>query len=245
MTAFLRTVSVCLAAFAAASAQSFDVATIKLHKGIITFSADPRVQGRTVNGTAITLRDLVTYAYQVRYDQLSGGPPWAGDDHYDVLAKSEGEGVLEPAQARLMMQALLAERFHLQVHRETKEMAIYALVIAKGGPKIRPSAPDATGGSMVRASEKGLRMEASRGTMEQLARQLAGTSGRYVVDRTGLSGPYAFTLEWWPANRTPPPDSDVPSMFDAVQEQLGLKLEATKGPVEMLVIDRAEKPAEN
>jgi uncharacterized protein (TIGR03435 family) len=244
---FIPTLVVSLAASAAAwPQQAFDVASIKLHKGVVTFSADPSVRGRAVRATASTLQDLLTYAYNVRYEQLSGGPGWITEDHYDLLAKSEGEGVLTTAQARQMMQTLLADRFQLQVHRETHEVPIYELVVTRSGPKLKPASPDATGGYRVGGTEKGaLRMEASRTTMEQLARQLAGTSARFVVDRTGLTGLYAFTLEWWPANRTPPPDSDVPSMFDALQEQLGLKLETAKGPVEKLVIDRAQKPSEN
>jgi uncharacterized protein (TIGR03435 family) len=228
-----------------AQAPAFDVVSIKLRKGPITFSADPAIRGRTVTATASTLRDLLTYAYGVRYEQLAGGPGWIADDHYDLLAKSEGEGVLATADARQMMQALLADRFQLQVHRETQEVPMYALVVARNGPKLKPSRPDATGGYTVRGTGQGLHMEATRTTMEQLSRQLAGTSGRYVMDRTGLTGLYAFTLDWWPADRTPPADSDIPSMFDALQEQLGLKLEPARGPIEKLVIDRAQKPSEN
>ena len=118
-------------------------------------------------------------------------------------------------------------------------------MIGKGGPKFQASAPDATGGYSVRAGESGLHMEAKRGTMEQLARQLSNTAGRPVMDQTGLTGYYAYTLDWFPADRTPPPDLDAPSMFAALQEQLGLRLESTKGPMEKLVIDRVEKPTEN
>jgi uncharacterized protein (TIGR03435 family) len=233
------------ACLATAQTPSFDVATVKLCKGVITHSADPVVRGRTVTAIAVTLRDLLTYAYSVRYEQLAGGPGWIGDNHYDLMAKSEGEGPLTPAQSRQMMQTLLADRFHLQVHRITEEVPMYALVVAKGGPKFKVSEPDATGGYSVGVTERGLRMETTRSTMDQLARQLAGTSGRFVVDKTGLTGLYAFTLDWWPANRTPPPDSDVPSMFDALQEQLGLKLEPIKGPMEKLIVDNAERPPEN
>jgi uncharacterized protein (TIGR03435 family) len=122
---------------------------------------------------------------------------------------------------------------------------MYALIVAKGGPKFKASKPDATGGYSVRATESGLRMETTRSTMDQLARQLSGTSDRFVVDKTGLAGLYAFTLDWWPANRTLPPDSKTPSMFDALQEQLGLKLKPTRGPLEKLIVDHAERPAEN
>jgi uncharacterized protein (TIGR03435 family) len=240
-----RLLIVCLlATLSPAQTVSYDVATIKYRKGPINFSADPVIRGRAVTGIALTVRDLLTYAYAVRYDQLSGGPSWAADDHYDILAKSEGEGTLTLAQSRQMMQALLAERFHLQIHRETQEVPVYALVVGNNGPKLTP-ATETTGCYSVRGDDKGLRMEARCGTMDQVARQLAGTAGRFVVDKTGLTGRYAFTLVWWPANRIPPPDSDAPSMFKAVEEQLGLKLESGRGPIEMLLIDHVEKPTDN
>src|SRR6202521_3094793 len=130
----IRTLVVSLAA-ATTSAQpaTFDVTTIKLHKGVITFSQDPHISGRTVRSTASTLRDLLTYAYGVRYEQLAGGPGWIAEDHYDLVAKSEGEGALTAAQARQMLQALLADRFQLQVHRETQEVPMYALVVGRSG----------------------------------------------------------------------------------------------------------------
>jgi len=227
------------------SAQSFDVASVKLHPGVVTFSSDPAIHGRTVTATASKLRDLIEYAYAVRSDQISGEPTWAASDHYDLDAKAEGEDTLTTAQSRQMVQALLADRFQLKVHRETQDVPIYALVIGKGGPKFQPSAPDASGGYSVRAGDNGLHMEVKRGTMEQLARQLSNTAGRPVMDKTGLTGNYAYTLDWFPADRTPPPDLDAPSMFAALQEQLGLRLESTKGPMEKLVIDYVEKPTEN
>jgi uncharacterized protein (TIGR03435 family) len=238
----ISAVAVCLAIGQRAS---FDVATLKIRKGPSTFSSDPVVRGRMVTANAVNLRDLLTYAYSVRYEQLGSGPSWTADDHYDLVAKSEGEGELTTSEARQMMQALLADRFQLQVHSETRETPMYALVVAKDGPKMKPSAPDTIGRCSVSGSGKGMRMEGLRCTMDFLAKQLAGTSGRFVVNHTRLVGPYAITLNWWPANGTPPPDSEVPSMFAALQEQLGLKLEAIRGPLEMLVIDRAEKPLEN
>jgi uncharacterized protein (TIGR03435 family) len=224
---------------------SFEVATIKFHPGPITFSADPIVRGRTVTGTASTLLDMVTTAYGVRYDQVSGGANWVISDHYDLTAKSEGEGTLTKEQAHQMLQTLLANRFQLRVHRETREVASYALVVAKNGHKLKESTADAPGKSFVRGNGVSLHMEATRGTMEGLASQLSHTAGRPVVDRTGLTGYYAFTFDWTPANGAPESDSDTPSMFTAIQEQLGLKLEPTKAPREILVIDHAEKPSEN
>ena len=224
---------------------SFDVASVKLHRGEVTFSSDPSVRGRTVTGTACTLLDLVTYAYGVRYDQVSGRPNWAHSDHYDLDAKSEGQGTLTEAESRQMVQSLLEDRFQLKVHSETQEGPVYALVVGKNGPKFKTSASDATNGNFVRGDDKGLHMEATKGTIEQLVNHLSFTAGRPVLDRTGLTGYFAYTLDWYPANRVPPPDLDTPSMFAALEEQLGLRLESTKGPVERLAIDHAEKPSEN
>jgi uncharacterized protein (TIGR03435 family) len=224
---------------------SFDVASIKLHPGTITMSADPAVRGRRVTGTASTLLDLITTAYGVKYDQVSGGPGWGDSDHYDIDAKAEGDGILTKDQAQKMLQTLLAERFQLKIHRETKEVPVYALVVGKNGPKLKETSADAPGKNFVRGGSTGMHMEATRGTMEQLARQLSATAGRPVVDKTGLTGYYAYTLDWIPASRALEPDSDIPSMVTAIQEQLGLKLERAKGPIEMLIVDHAEKPSEN
>jgi uncharacterized protein (TIGR03435 family) len=144
-----------------------------------------------------------------------------------------------------MLQALLAERFQLKVHRETREIPMYAVVVGKNGPKMKPVSADATGGSFVRTGDQGNHMETTKGNMVQLADQLSFTAGRPVIDKTGLQGYYAYTLDWFPANRTMPPDSPASDMFQAIRDQLGLKLENTKGPGEELVIDHVEKPSEN
>jgi uncharacterized protein (TIGR03435 family) len=225
---------------------SFEVASIKLHPEPVTASYDPIVRGSTVVGMACSLRDMITAAYSIRYDQLAGSPNWLTSGHYDLEAKASGDAPLSREQGMAMLRTLLAERFQLKVHREMREMPVYELVIAKNGPKFKPSSPDSTGGTVTRVTAAGLlRMEATRGTMERLVRQLSNTAGRPVLDKTGLAGDYAFTLEWSPGDRAPDPDSNVPSIFTAIQEQLGLKLDPTKDPIEMLVIDRAEKPSEN
>lgn len=236
-----------LAALAAAqnATLSFDVASIKFHPEPITLSADPIARGRTVTSIASSLPDLITSAYDIRYDQISGVPSWASSAHYDIVAKASGEGALNRKEVQQMLQTLLAERFQLQFHRETKEMPVFALVLAKGGHKLKESAADAPGRNGTRTSATGMHMEYSHGTMEGLASQLSHTAGRRVVDRTGLSGYWAFTFDWVPATRTSDPDSSAPSMFTAIQEQLGLKLEPAKAPFEMLVVDRVEKPSEN
>jgi uncharacterized protein (TIGR03435 family) len=144
-----------------------------------------------------------------------------------------------------MMQNLLAERFQLRLHHETRDLPVYALVVGKNGAKLKLSDPDAREGSSVRGTADGLHMETKKGSMERLARQLSSSAGRSVIDKTGLPGTYEYKLDWFPANRIPAPESNVPSMLIAVQEQLGLRLESTTAPQEVLVIDSVSKPTEN
>jgi uncharacterized protein (TIGR03435 family) len=224
---------------------SFEVASIKLHPGVVTMSGGG-VRGATFSETAVTLRDLIQSAYDLRIDQISGGPSWMESERYDIAAKAEGEAPIAKEQLPKMLQALLAERFKLKVHRETRETPVYELVVGKSGPKLKEASANAKEGGFTRGSNTGaMHSEISKGTMDQLARQISLTAGRPVIDKTGLTGYYAYTLDWASANRPPDADSDTPSMFTAVQEQLGLKLESTKAPVEVLVVDRAEKPSEN
>jgi len=131
------------------------------------------------------------------------------------------------------MQTLLADRFQLKVHCETKEMPVYALVVAgKGGSKLKQSAAGRT-----------TQIVTAKGCIEQLVTQLSGTLGQPVLDKTGLTGEYDYELEWAPENAAA--EVDTPGIFTALQEQLGLKLESQKAPVEVLAIDHAEKPSEN
>ena len=226
--------------------QTFEVASIKSHPEPITFSSDPSISGTRVTSTASTLLDLMTVAYAVRYDRISGANGWIGSDHFDLAAKAEGDAQITKQEMRQMLQTLLTDRFQLKVHRELKEVAAYALVVARGGPRLKESAPGETGGSFVRGGAAGMHMERAAGTMEDLAAQLSFTAGRPVVDRTGLAGHYKFKLGWMPAGpATAAKESDVPDIFTAIREQLGLRLEPTKAAAETLVIDRAEKPSVN
>jgi uncharacterized protein (TIGR03435 family) len=223
----------------------FEVASIRPHKGAVTFSADPAVRGSRVIGTASTLADLITVAYGVRSDQISNGPAWITRDRFDIEAKTPGDVPPTAEQARLMMQDLLTERFQVRLHRETRDLPAYALIVGKNGAKLKISDPNARESGFVQATPDGLHMETKKGSMERLARQLSSSAGRPVIDKTGLAGTYEYTLDWFPATRIPPPESNVPSMFIAVQEQLGLRLESTTAPQEVLVIDRVDKPSEN
>ncbi|HVO97030.1 MAG TPA: TIGR03435 family protein [Bryobacteraceae bacterium] len=195
-----------------------------------------------LRATGMTAKFLIEQAYDVRDFQVVGGPSWIGSQQYDINAKIEGNPTSE--QMRTMMQSLLADRFQLQVHREKKEMPCYALVVAKGGSKLKAPEADADG------KHKDGRMSMSRGSftgqglpVQAIAHAVEQVLGRAVIDKTGLTGNFDFKLEWTPDEaRT---DGDGASIFTALQEQLGLKLESTKGPVEIVVVDRLEKPSEN
>ncbi len=209
--------------------------------------------GGRVMASGVTASLLMQQAYEVREFQIQGAPGWMASDRYDITTVAEGG--TQPDDLRPMMQALLADRFKLAMHRETKELPVFALVAAKGGPKFHASASGGDGpgnGRMMRMGRG--QIELQHGTMGFFANELARQLGRTVIDKTELGGEYDIKLEWTPDEATPgpptgerpvPADAPGPSIFTALQEQLGLKLESTKGPVEILVIDRVEKPTEN
>ena len=178
-----------------------------------------------------SLQALIRFAYGIEDYRISGGPKWIDADKFDVVYKPSG------SQAGLMLRGLLAERFKLAIHMETKQLPVYALIVAKGGQKMeKADKPGGTssGGAMI------------KGTMEMstLVSYLSSTLGRRVNDQTGLTGAYKLSLKWTPDDK-PRTDNGPPALVTAIQEQLGLRLESTKGPVEILVIDHAEKPMEN
>jgi bla regulator protein BlaR1 len=214
--------------------------------------------GGRVSMKNVTLRLLIEMAWDLRDHQFIGAQGWLDTEHFDILAKPETEIPRTPEGRELqqrMIQTLVAERFGLVFHRETKEMPVYALVPAKNGPKLATSAPDTQASSLMNRGK----LECKRTKTSVLAKMLASTLGRSVVDQTGLTGDYDFTMEWVPdmgesmgpkgLPEGPPKEApqapDGPSLFTAIQEQLGLKLESQKGPVEMFVIDRAARPSEN
>jgi uncharacterized protein (TIGR03435 family) len=185
---------------------------------------------------SITTKALIAYAFDVREFQVSGGPNWVGSVEYNIVAKPQGEASNERILA--MTRSLLAERFNLTLHHESRGMPVLALVVAKGGPNLQPSV--GTGGPEIRGGRG--RLVARKVTMGMLAAQLAGrVLDRAVLDRTGIAGEFDVNLEWAP-NESP----DLgPSIFTALQEQLGLKLESQKGVVEVLVVDHVERPSAN
>ncbi|MGA3185964.1 MAG: TIGR03435 family protein [Bryobacteraceae bacterium] len=228
--------------------------------------------GGRVNITNMTLKELIVIAWRIQPYQISGGPPWLDSLHYDISAKAEN--TLKQGEFPLLLQSLLEDRFQLTIRRETKELPIYALVLArkdgKLGPKLtestesgcttpdptKPPAPPEPGqrycGNMMMSPRS---LTAVSLPVADIIPMLARTLGRTIVDKTGLTGKFDIGLEWTPDENQlsmmpadaprPPVDSAGPSIFTALQEQLGLKLESQKGPVEIFVIDRAEKPSAN
>jgi uncharacterized protein (TIGR03435 family) len=276
------------------AAPAFEVASIKPNN-----SGDGRVMMQNQPGrfsaTNTTLRMLIRNAYQLQDFQISGGPSWLTSDHFDIVAKipdsfrdlPPASPLSGPGPLQLMIRSLLAERFKLVVHTETKEQTIYGLVMARSdgrfgpqlkksetdcaammaaargrGPAMPPPGPPQPGDKMPCGIRIGPgNMVVGGATLAQFANTLGMFVGRIVQDRTGLTGNYDINLMWTPDQMPPrapgaPADQPIrvngididpngPSIFTAVQEQLGLKLESTKGPVDVLVIDSADKPTQD
>jgi bla regulator protein blaR1 len=249
-----------LVALTLSAQKSFDVATIKPNG-----ENDHRVMirmrpGGGFSATGMNLRTLIMQAYNVRGYQITGGPDWMNTDRYDVNAKAEGlPERVTPEMLRPMLQSLLADRFQLKLHKETKEMPVYALVNGKGPHKLKTSeSGGAEARNMMRIGPGQATLTGT--TMAGLAQALAQPLGRPVNDKTGIEGKFDIDIRWTPepgqgfgpfGTAGPPPeaiaasDASGPSIFTAVQEQLGLKLDSGKGPVEIIVIDSAAKPTEN
>jgi uncharacterized protein (TIGR03435 family) len=228
---------------------SFEVASVKVNKSGNSSSGSSTQPGGRLTVTNETLRDLIRDAYVLQDFQVVGGPGWTSDDRFDIAAKAEGNA--DADQTRLMPRSLLAERFHLVVHDETKDMPVYALVRARAdgklGPSLTVSDVDCDGpaprprpcGSHISMGPKGATIVAVSSTMARLATSLSSQLHRIVLDRTGLAGGFDVDLRWTPEQAA---GTSGPSLFTAVQEQLGLKLESTRGPVDVVVIDRVEQP---
>jgi uncharacterized protein (TIGR03435 family) len=214
------------------------------------------VRGRQVLTVNTSLSDLVSFAYGLHAGQIVGGPSWMEGDRYDVTGQPEAQGVPNQDQLRGMVRQLLEDRFRLAFHREPRELSVYAIVVGNGGPKLTRNDTNPDGLPSLLFRGLGV-LPALNASMADLAGVMqAAVLDRPVVDRTGLPGKYDFTLTWTPDEsqfagvgvRVPPPPDDPnapPGLFTAIQEQLGLRLESTKAPVEVLVIDRAERPSEN
>jgi len=250
-----------LAALAAAHAQTpaFEVASIKPSDPAGPISI--RRSGYRIATTGSSLLFLISWAYDIHSDRIYDKPNWLDSVRYDVLANAPQDDRPapprlpgQPSELQRMMQTLLADRFKLVIHRETRQLPIYAMVVAKGGAKVLLTpAPAVMGQTPFSMPGRG-HLIGTRVSAEMLAKVLSDQLSNSVQDQTGLKGVFDFTLKWEPDTLSTAADGGPaaaeartgPSLFTAIQEQLGLKLEARKGTVEVLVIDHIEKaPTEN
>jgi uncharacterized protein (TIGR03435 family) len=272
------------------SLMEYEVASIKVanHTGADRYRVGVVPSPDGLSASNVTLQILIVMAYGVQNNQVIGAGDFLNSEHYDVDAKMNEETAdalkkmtaeQRTAARQKMMQALLAERFKLEIHRETKELPVYSLVVAKNGPKMKeiaaagadPYAAGAAGPGRGASGGPGISVSGGRGgTMSvtgksvpitTLIHSISTSLDRPVIDKTGLTAYYDFSLEWVredaaqsaaasgaAGNGQPPlapPEPEGQSIFSAVQEQLGLKLEAGRGPVEVIVVDKFEKPTGN
>jgi uncharacterized protein (TIGR03435 family) len=199
-------------------------------------------KGSSLRVTNATLQYLIRCAYRIQADQIVGGPAWLDTDRYDIDAKTGGTEKISPELFRTMLQNLLADRFGLRMHHDTRPTTVYVLVADKAGTKLRE---DTEGGgnrlNTDRAAEKAV-LTGTRVSMEQLSGYIGDKLSRVVIDKTELKGVYDFTLEWDPEQA---PGDTGPSMFTGLREQLGLRLESQKIPVDVQVIDSVGRPSQN
>lgn len=226
----------------AQSMPSFDVGSVKPN------ATGPDTRFRPDRGrlsvTYTTLRIAVSWAFDVNFFAVVGGPEWADNNRYDIVAKAEGNP--SRSDMHVMLRSLLMDRFKLRTHSESREMPVYALVIDKsdaGTPQLKHSATECVPGPSAGPSpctfNVGWGSIHARGMpVSALIEPFGGVTGRVVVDRTGLTDRFDYDLTWTPQQLDP----SAASFFTAVREQLGLRLEATKAPVDVLVIDAAEQP---
>ena len=249
-----------------ASQPVYDVVSIRENKSGAN-NVSIRGGGASFVATNITLITLLMNAYNIREDLISGLPGWANSTHFDVNAKVSDPDIaalknLAREQRQAMMLTFLQDRFHLRAHIEVKTLPVYDLVLAKAGSKLKENTtlpsqtPGAPGPGKPPANMKPGSMWISNSQMtavgistSNLASNLAFQVQRNVIDKTGLTGKYDFTLNWRPleleGKADAGADDSAPDLFTALQEQLGLKLEPSKGPVDTLVVDHVEMPTEN
>jgi len=257
---------------------AFEVASIKRNTSGTAGESIHIQRGGRFDVQNMPVRYIIWNAYKLSDYQISGGPAWINSERYDIFAKSDSDS--SPDELLLMLRTLLEDRFSLKIHRETQQGPVYAMTVAKSGPRMEhaegtcvprdPNHPPSQTPPGQKASNYCGNMRRSSRTLDgrgipvgpvagvtplgTLSGQLSSILDRTVIDKTALTGISNFHLEWTPIPAAAPPDgsatstsndADGPSIFTALQEQLGLRLESAKGPVDMLVIDHVERPSEN
>ena len=262
--------SVAMLASSALLAQTPDaspeyVATVKPSNPAVLKSSIQLAPGGRFMATGATVGMLIKFTEDLMDDQLLGGPSWIGSERYDIVAQLDNPLGADPRtlndeqrmafqqQVKKMVEAVLADRFQLKFHRAMKELPVFALVVEKNGAKLSASQQDAR--PSIRRNALG-EIAAQHASSGLLAEFLSAQVGRSVIDKTGLTGSYDFKLAWTPdpsqlpasmaaGGEGAPNVPEGPSIFTALKEQLGLRLEPQKGPVAILMIDRIEKPSVN
>jgi uncharacterized protein (TIGR03435 family) len=224
----------------------FEVATIK--------PADPddRNQGFSLQGHRISIKDmtmtgLICFAYSIQKSQVVNAPRWFDEQPWNIDGVPDTEGAPNWNQYRRMLQKLLSTRFGLQMHHDKRELSVYTLTVAKGVPKMEKSKddPDALSDQSGHGIGAQQYMKFTNSSMADFAKTLQLMGDRPVLDQTNISGRYDFSLLWIPDPTRATPTDTAPGLFTAVQEQLGLKLEATHAPTDVFVIDAATRPTQN
>ena len=238
-------------------APAFEVASVRENTSGSNAGGSTSRPGGSYNVTNMNLRSLVSVAYQIQTERVIGGPSWIDSTNFDIAAKAAGDP--KPEEVREMLKSRLTERFKLVAPKEKRDLPVYALVPARRdgvlGPRMRTNPLDCTDRAALQKARAAASKDAIRpcelrffpnrirlgvATIATLVNSLSEIAGRPVVDRTGLSGTYDIDLEW-----APTPEADGVSVFTAVQEQLGLRLEPSTALLDVVIIESAQRPTEN
>ena len=246
----LITAAACAQAPSAKPLPAFDVVAIKPNKTL--GGGDSTSSNKTTYvATNVSLKQMLVHAFDMREAQIYGLPGWADSDRWDVNAKISDPDMAQldamtREQRRGIARAMLTERFHMTVHTEMRMQPIYELTVVGSGPKFKASAPGEESGTSTGGSDERMNLKATKITLTSLAQSLTPQMDRAVIDKTGLAGEYDLML-LWTSDRAPLPlpDDAPPTIFTAIEEQLGLKLVPAKGMAPVLVVDHVERPAEN
>jgi uncharacterized protein (TIGR03435 family) len=232
-----------LSAGLAQAPRQFEVAVIKpTLAGANAGTSFNLFEGGRIRITNETVKLLIRAAFEIQNAQIVGGPGWLDTDRYDIEAKTGRPEKIERGELKPLLQSLLAERFNLQFHRETRELTVYALVVAKNGPRFKAKASGEVIAMNTHSGPGKSQLIGTGVSMDLLAGYIGNRLSRIVLDKTGLNETYNVTLEWAPEQG---PESSEPSLVTALRKQLGLRLESQKSPAEVLVIDSLRKPSEN
>lgn len=225
----------------------WEVATVKPSNPNDTWGQHIQMRGRYMALLDTTVEQFLLLGYGVQKGQLIGLPEWAKDEKWDVNGVPDTDGQPSLRQLEEMIQRILTERFGVTLHHEQREMPVFALAVAKGGPKVIPDTSDPSGWfKQQNRTGNGEHVEQLKNiAMPELAQILQFHVDRPVVDQTGLKGRYDFDLRWATDDGTATAADAPPGLFTAIQEQIGLKLEPVKAPADVLVIDKVERPAAN